>query len=90
MQLSNHASMQRRNIMSTKALELKNLSEGDVIKKVGSLFTEDMKKTGILASVSMAQFIQESGYGKTELAQNANNCFGMKCTLSGSDNKQNY
>ena len=44
---------------------------------------EDMKKSGILASVSLAQFIQESGYGKTELAQNANNCFGMKCTLSG-------
>ena len=25
----------------------------------------------------------ESGYGKTELAQKANNCFGMKCSLSG-------
>ena len=66
-----------------QATELKNLSEGDVIRKVGSLFTEDMKKTGILASVSLAQFILESGYGKTELAQNANNCFGMKKMLSG-------
>ena len=42
-----------------------------------------MKKTGILASISAAQFILESGYGKSELAQNANNCFGMKCSLSG-------
>lgn len=39
--------------------------------------------TGILASVSMAQFVLESGYGKSELAQNANNVFGMKCSLSG-------
>ena len=31
----------------------------------------------------MAQFILESGYGKSELAQNANNVFGMKCSLSG-------
>lgn len=31
----------------------------------------------------MAQFILESGYGKGELAQNANNVFGMKCSLSG-------
>lgn len=60
-----------------------SLSEGDVIKKVGSLFTADQKKSGILASVSLAQFILESGYGKTELAQKANNCFGMKKSLSG-------
>ena len=62
---------------------LKNLSEAEVIAKVGPLFTADQKKTGILASVSLAQFILESGYGKSELAQNANNCFGMKKSLSG-------
>ena len=62
---------------------LKDLSEAEVIAKVGPLFTADQKKTGILASVSLAQFILESGYGKSELAQNANNCFGMKKSLSG-------
>ena len=67
----------------TQASSLKDLSEADVIKKVGALFTADMKKSGILASVSLAQFILESGYGKSELAQNANNCFGMKKSLSG-------
>lgn len=41
-----------------------------------------MKKSGILASLSLAQFILESRYGKSELAQNANNIFGMKCSLS--------
>ena len=66
-----------------QASALKNLSDADVIKKVGSLFTSDMKKSGILASISLAQFILESGYGKSELAQNANNVFGMKKSLSG-------
>ena len=67
----------------TQASVLKDLAEADAIKKVGDLFTADQKKSGILASVSLAQFILESGYGKSELAQNANNLFGMKCSLSG-------
>lgn len=67
----------------SQASVLKDLSEADAIKKVGELFTADMKKSGILASVSLAQFILESGYGKSELAQNANNIFRMKCSLSG-------
>ncbi len=66
-----------------KAKELKNLSNAEVVRKVGGLLTADMKKSGILASVSLAQFILESGYGKSELAQKANNCFGMKKSLSG-------
>ena len=66
-----------------QAREFQNLTEGQVIAKIGPLFTADQKKTGILASVSMAQFILESGYGKSELAQGANNCFGMKKSLSG-------
>ena len=70
-------------VKGTQASVLKNLSEADAIKKIGALFTADQKKSGILASVSLAQFILESGYGKSELAQNANNIFGMKCSLSG-------
>lgn len=66
-----------------QASALKNLSEAEVIAKVGPLFTADQKANGILASVSLAQFILESGYGKSELAQNVNNCFGMKKSLSG-------
>lgn len=67
----------------TQAAVLKDLTEADVIRKVGEFFTDDQKQNGILASVSLAQFILESGYGKSELAQNANNLFGMKCSLSG-------
>lgn len=70
-------------VSGTQASAFKSLSEADVIAKVGPLFTADQKKSSILASVSLAQFILESGYGKSELAQNANNCFGMKKSLSG-------
>ena len=73
----------KETVSGTQATEFANLSEREVIAKVGVLFTADQKKSGILASVSLAQFILESGYGKSELAQNANNCFGMKKSLSG-------
>ena len=67
----------------TQATVFSGKSEADVVKSVGALFTADQKKSGILASVSMAQFILESGYGESELAQKANNVFGMKKSLSG-------
>lgn len=67
----------------TQAKEFLGLSAQEAADKIGELCKADMKKSGVLASVSAAQFILESGYGKSELAQNANNCFGMKCSLSG-------
>ena len=66
-----------------QATSLKDMEPAAVVAKVAPLFTANQKQSGILASVSLAQFILESGYGKSELAQNANNCFGMKSSLSG-------
>lgn len=43
----------------------------------------DVDHSGILPSVTTAQMILESGYCSTDLALNANNCFGMKAVLSG-------
>jgi len=43
---------------------------------------KDTDKSGILWSVTAAQWILESGYGKTKLATEAENYFGMKCNLS--------
>ena len=67
----------------TQAKDLAKLSKAEVVAKVGPLFTADQEKTGVLASVSMAQFLLESGYATSELAVEANNCFGMKKSLSG-------
>ena len=62
----------------TQVSEMRGWAPQDVIEKVGPLFTEDQRKTGILASVSLAQFIVESGYGQSRLSLEANNCFGIK------------
>lgn len=70
-------------ISGIQAKDLKSMTQESIVEKLGPIFTADQKKSGILASVSMAQFILESSYGKSELAQNANNCFGMKKSLSG-------
>lgn len=58
------------------------LSESQAAAKILELAKEDNQKTGILASVTAAQMILESGYVKTDLAVGACNCFGMKTTLS--------
>ncbi len=39
----------------------------------------DMVKTGVPASITMAQGMYESDYGNSPLAQGANNHFGIKC-----------
>lgn len=65
-----------------QAAELKGLSE-ERIRKVAPLYVDSTRKTGLLASVGLAQFCLESGYGTTDLAEFANNLHGMKCELSG-------
>ena len=74
---------EKEKVTGTQATAFKGLSEAEAVKKIGPLAAADQKKSGILASITAAQFILESGYGKSELAQNANNCFGMKKSLSG-------
>ena len=53
------------------------------IEKVAPMAQADQKANGILASITLAQAILESGWGRSELAVNANNLFGMKKSLSG-------
>lgn len=67
----------------TQASIFQSMTEEQAVAKIGELCQADSRKSGILASISAAQFILECGYGKSELAQNANNCFGMKKSLSG-------
>lgn len=65
----------------TQVSDMKGWAPADVVETVGPLFTEDQRKTGILASVSCAQFILESGYGQSRLSLEANNCFGIKANI---------
>ena len=66
-----------------QASSLKGIGEKAFIEKVGPLYTADEKTSGILACISLAQGILESGYGQTDLAQKGNNLHGMKTVLSG-------
>ncbi len=71
------------NVGTIYASDLAGLAPEDAIRKVAPLFVAESKRTGILASVCLAQFTVESGFGQSELAQGANNIFGMKAELSG-------
>jgi flagellum-specific peptidoglycan hydrolase FlgJ len=41
----------------------------------------EMEKFGIPASITLAQALIESGFGKSEMAKRINNHFGIKCTV---------
>lgn len=53
-------------------------SNEDFIKAVAPYAVEDMQKHNIYASVTIAQAIIESGWGRDSIALNYNNYFGMK------------
>lgn len=65
-----------------QAKDLANMSEEQKIKTIAPLYQQCQNDTGMLASVGLAQFCLESGYGTTNLALEANNLHGMKCNLS--------
>ena len=49
------------------------------IKKYKDLAIKEMKRTGIPASITMAQALLESNAGNSTLARKSNNHFGIKC-----------
>ena len=54
----------------------------EFIERVGALAAADMKKSGVLASLTIAQAILESGWGKSGLTVKANALFGIKAGKS--------
>ena len=49
------------------------------IEKYSSLAVEEMYRTGVPASITLAQGLLESGNGQSRLAVKGNNHFGIKC-----------
>ena len=51
----------------------------EYINKYSALAVSEMKRTGIPASITLAQGMLESNYGRSTLATKGNNHFGIKC-----------
>jgi LysM repeat protein len=51
----------------------------DYVNKYSSLAVSEMRRTGIPASITLAQGMLESDYGRSTLARKSNNHFGIKC-----------
>lgn len=61
----------------------------DYIEKYRDMAIEEMHRSGVPASITLAQGILESGSGNSQLAVNAKNHFGIKCH-KGWDGKTYY
>jgi len=62
----------------------------DYIKKYQLLAIREMNRSGIPASITMAQACLESGDGNSELARKSNNHFGIKCKSNWRGKKVYY
>lgn len=49
------------------------------LEKYAAFAVEEMLRSGVPASITLAQGMLESSYGRSELAQKANNHFGIQC-----------
>ncbi len=67
------------NLSSVYSQTAKRITRQEYIDTYKELAVEEMKRTGIPASITLAQGILESGDGNSRLAVKANNHFGIKC-----------
>ncbi len=51
----------------------------EYLRKYSALAIKEMNRTGIPASITLAQGMLESDYGRSTLARKGNNHFGIKC-----------
>jgi hypothetical protein len=65
-----------RPVVSTTRL---TLSEQDYIEMYKDLAISEMRRTGVPASITLAQGMIESDFGRSTLATEGNNHFGIKC-----------
>lgn len=65
--------------LASTAIWSQNSDYLDYIAKYKKIAVSEMNRTGVPASIKLAQALLESGAGKSELARKANNHFGIKC-----------
>ena len=85
--LLNSCSPARRAARSTPATGPAPDYALEYLNKYGSLAVSEMKRSGVPASITLAQGMLESDYGRSRLATQGNNHFGIKCHSDWSGQK---
>lgn len=65
--------------LTTVTLTAQRISVEDYIEQFKDIAVSEMKRTGVPASITLAQGILETDYGNSELVKKSNNHFGIKC-----------
>ncbi len=65
---------------STSIKKDKDLTADEYIEQFKDIAIQEMERSEIPASITLAQGIHESSYGNSDLAKKAKNHFGIKCT----------
>lgn len=68
------------NFIFAQGLDKGESTVDDYINKFKNIAIQEMERSGIPASITLAQGIHESAYGNSQLATSSNNHFGIKCT----------
>ena len=66
-------------LFSLFAQERKKITPAEYIELYKKDAIKEMNRSGVPASITLAQGMLESGFGNSELARRANNHFGIKC-----------
>lgn len=64
---------------NTQASIFLDMTPEEYVATMGPIAQADYSRTGVFASLTIAQSILESGWGKSTLAQEYNNLFGITC-----------
>ncbi|TKG96132.1 LysM peptidoglycan-binding domain-containing protein [Puteibacter caeruleilacunae] len=75
---------------ATTFAQTRKTTREEYIKQYAIVAIEEMEKSGIPASITLAQGCLESGNGNSELARKANNHFGIKCKKSWKGKSMKY
>ena len=63
-----------------QAVTLATMSPKEYVETLGPIAQRDYSRTGVFASVTLAQSIEESGWARSGLSLRYNNMFGIKCS----------
>jgi flagellum-specific peptidoglycan hydrolase FlgJ len=66
-------------VLNAQITQRQRVNVQEYIKRFSPIAIEEMHRTGVPASIKLAQGISESGAGSSRLAVEGNNHFGIKC-----------